>query len=101
MCRSPNEKSNAKHFHEKIIDKVEMNSVKQHAVPESFIKDLAALNYEYLRIVRECAQLDAAQCAIRFGVGQEFIAWIIRCSTEELGEMAQRKVCLFRLANAA
>lgn len=78
-----------------------MNSNNQNAVPESFAKDLAALNYEYLRIVRECAQLDAAQCAVRFGVGQEFIAWIIRCSIDELREMAQRKVCLFRLANAA
>ena len=77
-----------------------MNSRNQTTLPESFSKDLAALNYEYLRIVRECAQIDAAQCAVRFGVGQEFIAWIIRCSIDELREMAQRKVCLFRLVNA-
>lgn len=77
-----------------------MNSKHHTTLPESFAKDLAALNYEYLRIVRECAQLDAAQCAVRFGVGQEFVAWIIRCSVDELQEMAQRKVCLFRLVNA-
>ena len=35
-----------------------------------------------------------------FGVGQEFVDWIIRCSVDELREMAQRKVCLFRLVNA-
>lgn len=78
----------------------EINSINQNAALESLSKDLAALNFEYLRIVRECAHRDAAQCAIRFGVGHEFIEWIIRCGTEELRELAQRKVCLFRLSNA-
>lgn len=78
-----------------------MNPLKKAQIPESLSKDLSSLNYEYLRIVRECAQRDVAQCAILFGAGQEFVAWIVSCSTEELRELAQRKVCLFRLSNAA
>ena len=63
-------------------------------------KDLTLLNYEYLRLVRECAKLDIAECAVRFGADQDLLEQIIRSSTDELKNLARRKVCVFRLANA-
>lgn len=67
---------------------------------DALSKDLADLNYEYLRLVRECAKVNAAECAVRFGVDQDLLDQIIRSSADDLKGLSRRKVCVFRLVNA-
>lgn len=65
---------------------------------EPIEQDLAALNYEYLRLVRERANQDLIDSAVRFGIPQKVLAVIAKSSLQDLRRIAEAGLAVFRIA---
>jgi len=60
-------------------------------------RDLAALNFEFLRLVREAAAADPTGTAIRFGLEEGIIKLVAASSICDLRAMAEAGIALFRV----